>query len=91
MKDIGKIIIKPHVTERTANQRAEDVYCFVVASDANKHDVALAVKRLYKVTPLAVRMVNIAGKKHIQRGIIGRKGGKRKAYVKLKKGDKIEF
>jgi len=41
--------------------------------------------------PIKVRIVNLPSKKTLARGKVGRKPGVKKAYVYLKKGEKIEF
>jgi len=68
----------------------EGVYVFEVTSKANAGQIASAVKELYKVTPVKVNMVKIPQKQVFVRGKWGIKKGGKKAYVFLKKGDKIE-
>ena len=44
-----KIIIKPYITEKTfAMVESEGKICFIVERSANKSDIALAIKALYK-------------------------------------------
>lgn len=44
-----KIIIKPYITEKTfAMVESEGKICFIVERSANKSDIALAIKTLYK-------------------------------------------
>ncbi len=91
------IIKKPRITEKSglqaegANGTGGGVYTFEVTAEANKKNIAKAVKELYKVTPVKVNITNLPAKKIFSRGKIGRKSGVRKAVVYLKKGDKIEF
>ena len=86
------IIKKPRITEKSGIQ-AENmgIYTFEVTAEANKKNVAKAVKELYKVTPVKVNITNLPGKIVFSRGKVGRKSGVKKAIVYLKKGDKIEF
>lgn len=85
-------LIRPRVTEKASFQaETKNVYTFEVSKTANKYQIAKAVKDNYKVTPLFVRIATIKEKKVFVRGKAGIKAGGKKAYVYLKKGDKIEF
>jgi large subunit ribosomal protein L23 len=86
------IIKKPRITEKSGIQaEALGVYTFEVTDNANKKNIAKAVKELYKVTPVKINITNLPAKKVFSRGKVGRKSGVKKAIVYLKKGDKIEF
>lgn len=92
-KHPGHIIISPRVTEKGAYMSESGVYVFNVATTANKKEIAVAISDLFKVTPRAVRIARIPRKEVMTRGT-NRKGmtaGGKKAYVYLKKGDKIEI
>jgi large subunit ribosomal protein L23 len=92
-KHTGNIIISPRITEKGAVLSEQGAYVFNVAKDANKGEVAAAIAELFKVTPRMVRMVAIP-RKQVQTRNTNRKGmtaGGKKAYVFLKKGDKIEI
>ena len=85
-------LIKPRVTEKASFQaETKNVYTFEVSKTANKYQITKAVKDNYKVRPLFVRIASRKAKKVIVRGKSGVKAGGKKAYVYLKKGDKIEF
>jgi large subunit ribosomal protein L23 len=86
------IIIRPIVTEKsTLMKETSNQYAFEVARDANKIEIAKAIEQLFKVKVLAVRVMNMEGKKRR----IGKSPGKRpdwrKAIVKLNPKDKISF
>ncbi len=85
------IILKPRVTEKSAILQEDGVYTFDIAPDANKQEVKKEIKRLYKVTPVKVNIAKTEAKKVFVRGRWGKKGGVKKAYVFLKKGDKINL
>lgn len=89
----AKNVLKgPRITEKAAIAAdSKNVYVFEVDKSANKHTVALSVRETYKVTPTQVRIVNVKPRKVFVRGKHGTKGGLKKAYVYLKKGDKIEL
>ena len=86
------VIIAPHITEK-ANVLNEknNIYAFKVVGTATKHAVVHAIKKDHKVTPIDVRFVTVPGKTVIYRGRYTFKSGFKKAYVSLKKGDKIDF
>ncbi len=84
------VLISPRMTEKAVlSQEAKGVYVFNVKTDSTKKQIAASVKADYKVTPLRVRTAQVVSKKKFSRGKWGMKGGGKKAYVYLKKGDKI--
>jgi large subunit ribosomal protein L23 len=86
------IIKRPRITEKSGIQaETSGIYTFEVTAEANKKNVAKAVKEIYKVTPVKVNITNLPAKKVFSRGKNGRTSGVKKAVVYLKKGDKIEF
>jgi large subunit ribosomal protein L23 len=92
-KHPGHIIISPRITEKGAYMGEQGVYVFNVAQTANKMEIAEAISELYKVTPRSVRVASVPRKQVTTRNT-NRKGmtaGGKKAYVYLKKGDKIEL
>jgi large subunit ribosomal protein L23 len=87
------ILIAPRITEKGAYLSQAGVYVFNVVADANKRDIAAAVKDIYKVTPRKVTVVTVPHKVVQTRGTNrkGATGGGKKAYVFLKKGDTIDI
>jgi len=93
MKTPGQIIKNPRITEKASLLSGAAVYTFDIVKGVSKREVEQAIKALYKVTPRQIRTVTMQTKKVMPRGRkgnIGTKGGGKKAYVYLKKGDKIE-
>lgn len=86
----NQIIRRPLVTEKSTllRESGANVIAFEVAPNANKIQVKAAVEELFKVKVEDVRVFNVRGK--IKR--MGRWAGKRrdwrKAYVRLKAGEK---
>lgn len=86
----NQIIRRPLVTEKSTLQRESgaNILAFEVDSNANKIQVKTAIEELFKVKVDEVRLFNVRGK--IKR--MGRYQGKRrdwrKAYVRLKAGEK---
>ncbi len=91
--DAKDVLMRPRITEKAANMTAEGIYTFDVRMNATKKDVATAVKKLYKVTPRKITVVNTPAKRvplKRKRGF-GKTTASRKALVFLKKGDQIQF
>ncbi len=90
---IARAIVRPRITEKATDLQIDNnVYTFDVHPDATKPEVAQAIKAMYGVNVVNVRMVQVPRKQvRSRRGYIGFKSGGKKAYVELKKGDTIEF
>lgn len=86
------VILRPRITEKgTLLAEGANVYVFEISKDATKAHVAKAVRTLYSVSPVKVAVVKSPAKKTFIRGHVGSRTGIKKAYVYLKKGEKIEF
>jgi large subunit ribosomal protein L23 len=86
------VLLRPRITEKAAiGADKNNVYAFEVLPKSTKASIAASVKAVYKVTPLKVRVASIPDKQVFIRGKRGVKRGGKKAYVYLKKGDKIEL
>lgn len=85
----GWVIKNPRITEKSTKLAESNVYTFDVHLKANKVEIAHAVTNLYGVTPVMVRVVNVASVRTVKKNIQGRTKKLRKAYVYLKKGDSI--
>lgn len=90
-KGLAFALKKPRITEKASLLASQNIYTFDVPKGFNKAEIAMAVKTLYKVTPLSVRVIAVPSKSTMNRGRPGVKSGGKKALVYLKKGDKIEF
>jgi large subunit ribosomal protein L23 len=93
MKNSHDILIAPWFSEKALILTEKGVYTFAVPKGINKFEIAKAVKEIYKITPRAVRIVNLPGARVSQRSRRGvaTRAKRRKAYVYLKKGDTIQF
>jgi len=93
IKDPHKIIIRPVITEKTTQLKVTSgVICFEVARRANKIEIKNAIELLFKTKVAEVRTQMKTGK--VRR--VGRNMGKtkdwKKAYVRLREGEKpIEY
>jgi large subunit ribosomal protein L23 len=87
----ARALKNPRITEKATFNAEKNVYTFNVYTTATKHNIADAVFELYGVMPIKVNTVAIKAKRVLSRNKRGSKGGGKKAYVYLAKGDKIEF
>jgi large subunit ribosomal protein L23 len=85
------ILIRPLITERTTELMAEGKYVFVVDKRANKIQIADAVKEVFNVTVEDVNTVNVKPKTKRMGRSVGKTASYKKAIVKLKAGETIEF
>jgi len=81
MKNLNQVVKRPVITEKSAAAVAQNKYTFEVDRRASKGEIERAVERLFKVTVLDVQSVNVKGKK----------SDRKKAFVTVKEGDKIEL
>lgn len=87
---IYDVIKKPIVTEKGVDKKdAERTLCFEVAPEANKTQIKQAVETLFKVKVDVVRTANFEGKLRRRGRFSGYRSDWKKAYVKLKVGQKM--
>ena len=85
----NQIIRRPLVTEKSTILREEgNVIAFEVDPGANKIQVKTAVEELFKVKVQDVRLFNVRGKMKRMGRFVGKRRDWRKAYVRLKAGEK---
>jgi len=87
---IYEVLRRPLVTEKGVTKKdAERTMVFEVAADANKTQVKAAVEKLFKVKVEEVRTAITEGKLRRRGRFVGYRPDWKKAYVKLKKGEKV--
>lgn len=92
MKTAQDIIIAPVITEKSMSGIADKKYTFKVAKDANKYQIADAVKELFKVDVAKVNTINVRGKAKRMGRYEGYTASWKKAIVTLTADSKpIEF
>jgi len=84
-----RILVKPVLTEKSGRQEAQGKYTFLVSKDANKIEVARAVRELYGVKPVSVRITLKKGKNVSFGRFHGTEKDEKKAFVTLKSGESI--
>ena len=90
MAELHRIIKRPIVTEKgVAKKESERTLCFEVAADANKTEIRHAVQTLFKVKVADIRTSVTSGKLRRRGRFSGYRSDWKKAYVKLKAGEKM--
>lgn len=90
MATLYEVIKKPLVTEKGVTKKeSERTLCFEVAADATKTDIRNAIQTLFKVKVADVRTSTTAGKLRRRGKFAGYRPDWKKAYVKLKAGEKV--
>lgn len=84
------ILKRSHVTEEAIRLAENGVFTFVVAESADKVRIAKAVEKIFDVTVLSVNIARKPAKRKVFRGQRGVRTKLKKAFVRLKKGQKIE-
>ena len=88
--NVYEVIRRPLVTEKGVEKKdTERTLCFEVAREANKTQVKSAVEKLFKVKVEEVRTAIFEGKLRRRGRFAGYRPDWKKAYVKLKKGEKV--
>ena len=93
MKNKGlafNVLIKPLVSERSAELANSGVYVFSVNPEVNKIQVANAVADNYNVKVARVNILKTPSKMKAYGRITGRRSGIKKAFVTLAKGQRIQ-
>ena len=90
MPTLHTVIRRPLITEKgLAAKEADSTLVFDVSPAATKTEVKQAVEALFKVKVAAVRTSNVLGKERRRGKFAGFRPDWKKAYVRLKKGEKL--
>jgi large subunit ribosomal protein L23 len=89
IKDPHHIIIGPVISEKTTKLKEKGEVVFRVEPSANKIEIKRAVEELFKVKVERVKTSNFQGKLKRWGRFEGRRRDWKKAYVKLKEGEKM--
>jgi large subunit ribosomal protein L23 len=90
MKSAYQIIRRPVITEKGLGvKETESTLVFEVAPMATKTEIKEAVQTIFKVKVDSVRTSNLQGKERRRGRFAGYRPDWKKAYVKLKAGEKM--
>ena len=87
-----QILVSPVISEKSAMLAdSSNQFCFKVVPDATKPEIKRAVEMLFDVNVEDVKVVNITGKNKRFGQLQGKRNDTRKAYVRIKEGQDIDF
>ena len=90
MPTVYNVIRRPLITEKALTSReVEGSLVFEVAVNASKSEVKQAVETLFKVKVASIRTVKVVGKERKRGKYAGFLPDWKKAYVRLKAGEKV--
>ena len=92
MKNILDIIKRPLLTEKGALlKETQNKVLIEVATDANKNEIKQAIEEIFKVKVEKVSTISVKGKIKTQGKFSGKRPDRKKAWVTLQKGEKLDF
>lgn len=89
--DPRDVILQPVISEKSYGLLDANKYTFVVAPDANKTQIKIAIEAIFDVTVTAVNTVNRNGKRKRTKFGYGTRKDTKRAIVSLAAGDRIEI
>jgi large subunit ribosomal protein L23 len=90
MRSAYQILRRPVITEKgLAIKEKENTLVFQVAKEATKTEIKEAVQSIFKVKVDSVRTANYPGKERRRGRFAGYRPDWKKAYVRLKSGEKM--
>lgn len=99
MKDYRDVLVAPVVSEKSYGLLDENKYTFIVAPDANKTEIKIAVEKVFNVKVVSVNTMNRQGKNkktrfgrplHITE-VDGKRKDTKRAIVQVAAGDRIDI
>jgi large subunit ribosomal protein L23 len=91
IRDHRDILIAPVVSEKSYGLLDENKYTFLVAPDANKTEIKIAVETVFKVRVTDVNTLNRPGKKRRTRYGYGKRPDTKRAIVTVAAGERIDI
>lgn len=89
--DPRDILLAPVISEKSYGLLDENKYTFLVATDANKTQIKIAVEQVFGVRVLSVNTNNREGKRIRTRRGFGRRAATKRAIVSVARGDRIDI
>jgi len=84
------VIVRPLITEKAVGKKDDErTLCFEVHNNANKTQIKAAVQKLFGVKVDEVRTSTTAGKLRRRGRFSGYRADWKKAYVRIKAGEKL--
>ena len=90
--DVHRVLVQPLLTEKITGLREKtNTVGFIVHPGANRVQIKQAVEALLKVKVEKVNVMNVRGKLKRLGRFAGKRSDWKKAFVTLKKGEKLEM
>jgi large subunit ribosomal protein L23 len=90
-KEHRDVLLSPVVSEKSYGLLDENKYTFVVAPDANKTEIKIAVEKVFDVTVTGVNTANRQGKRRRTRFGWGKRPDTKRAIVTVAEGQRIDI
>ena len=91
IKDHHDILLAPVVSEKSYSLLDENKYTFLVAKDANKTEIKIAVQNVFGVKVTSVNTINRQGKRRRTRTGSGKRPDTKRAIVTVAEGQRIDI
>ena len=91
LTDPRDILLAPVISEKSYGLIDANKYTFIVAPDANKTQIKIAVEKVFDVKVSNVNTLNRQGKRKRTRAGFGVRPDSKRAVVTLREGDRIEI
>ena len=91
VRDHRDILLAPVVSEKSYGLLDENKYTFLVAPDANKTEIKIAVETVFKVRVTEVNTLNRPGKKRRTRYGFGKRPDTYRAIITIAPGERIDI
>ena len=91
MRDHRDVLLAPVVSEKSYGLLDENKYTFIVAPDANKTEIKIAVEKVFGVKVLSVITLNREGKRKRTKVGFGKRNNTKRAIVHVAAGDRIDI
>ena len=86
LTDPRDILLAPVISEKSYGLLDENKYTFIVAPDANKTQIKIAVEKVFDVKVSNVNTLNRQGKRKRTRAGFGQRASSKRAIVTLREG-----
>lgn len=91
IRDHRDILLAPVVSEKSYGLLDQNKYTFLVAKDANKTEIKIAVEQVFEVKVVNVNTVNRVGKVRRTRAGMGKRPDTKRAIVTVADGQRIDI
>ena len=91
IRDHRDVILRPVVSEKSYNLLDDGKYTFIVAPEANKTEIKIAIEAIFDVKVTSVNTINRQGKRRRTRYGYGKKVDTKRAIITVAEGQSIDI